>query len=272
MALTEKDHQSEVKAMKEHTRTSGCVVRCISTYKENESHSHRWNAAEQARAETEVYTLPMDHPKSILRKAKEKLLALLAEGALASKITKQGTNYASTLKPFYRMWIPFPHNAHHIVPMGVLWADVIDKAVNKAKENPGKMFNLVIKGFLTEPYNHNDRPNMITLPTQVKESETLKLPMHLAEKAMSHPVYSAMVASQVSAEVPPMYDGLASAVNEKKHTKNKATIEVKRTLVDISEATYKAIISLAKTKKTAGKTLDQTAKEIAKRMVVNLAK
>ena len=269
--MPEQDHRAEIKAMDAHTKTSGCVVRCESAYKEGESHSHRWNAAEQARAEKDVYTIK-EEPWRIVGWAMKKLRALAGEGGLVGAISKEGKKNVAKIKPFYRMFIPFPHNAHHIVPMGVLWNDVIDKAVNKAKKAPGDMFNLVIGGFLTEPYNHNDRPNMITLPTREKESKQLGLPIHLAKKARSHPVYSSKVASQVSAKVPPKYDSLAKALNEKKHPPNEATVHVKKILIDISEATYKAIMSMARSAKTAGKTLDETADEIAKQMVANLAK
>lgn len=251
---------------------SGCVIRCIIPYEEGNAHSHRWNGAEQARAETDVYKLPMDEPWRIVGWAMKKLKVLKAQGGLAGAVTKQGKKNIAHIKPFYRMFIPFPHNAHHIVPMGVLWSEVITVVVGKAKRDMDDMFNLVIGGFLTEPYNHNDRPNMITLPMRVKESKALGLPVHLAKKARNHPVYSAKIAQQVKAEIPPMYDDLAKEFNSKKHKKKLEPVQVKDALVAISKATYAAIISLAKANRTAGKTLDDTAQEIADGMVANLAK
>jgi len=44
------------------------------------------------------------------------------------------------LRPSTANWWPFPHNAHHIIPMGVLWSNVIDVAVAKALDTQ-KMFD-----------------------------------------------------------------------------------------------------------------------------------
>jgi len=268
----EEAHRAEIKAMEAHQPPgSGCVVRCESAYVEDNSHSHRWNAAEQARAEPQVYDLPMDEPWRIVGWGIEKLTALKRRGGLAGEIGKdaKGRNVAS-LKPFYRRFIPFPHNAHHIIPVSVLWRDVIDKAVAKAEDDPGTMFNLVVGGLLQEPYNHNDRPNMITLPTRVEESRKLGLPMHLQGKCRDHPNYSEVVSAHVRAKVPRKYDQLAQALNDKQHPDSEASVQVKKMLVAISETTYDAIISLARTSAAANKTLDEVAAEIATDLCANL--
>src|SRR5262249_30665875 len=153
-------------------------------------------------------------------------------------------------------WWPFPHNAHHIIPMGVLWSKVIDVAVKKAKKNPTKMFNAVIDSFLTEPYNHNDRPNMITLPTANRESLLTGLPRHLKDKAFDHPDYTLPIASQVTAKIPDRYADLATAADKAGHVSEEEFVKVRGDMVAISEATYNAIIALAKTKALAGQTLD----------------
>jgi len=123
---------------------------------------------------------------------------------------------------------------------------------------------------LQEPYNHNDRPNMITLPTRVEESRKLGLPMHLQGRCRDHPNYSKAVAVHVRAEVPEEYDQLAQALNDRQHLDNEASVQVKKLLVAISETTYDAIISLAHTSAAANKTLDEMAAEIAADLCANL--
>src|ERR1043166_9596376 len=260
--MSEEEHRSKIEALKAHKPPdSGCVTRCQgSKYVEDQPHSHRWNAAQQARAEKDVYTIPLDENAAIPHWRKHALMRLGA-GLVGTAKRKSPKNQ---LKPFYREWWPFPHNAHHIIPMGVLWSTVIDAAVAKVKdENKQKMFDEVIKYFLVEPYNHNHQPNMITLPTKDKESMILGLPIHLHGKNRDHPDYTKPVASQVSAEIPPKYDAMATAVDEKKHVTEEEQVKVKSDLQYISETIYFAIIELAKAKKLAGQSLDQSADQIA---------
>jgi len=259
--MSENEHRKKVEKRDAHKPPgTGCVTRCQGgKYVENNAHSHRWNAAEQARAETAVYTIPLNNNASIPSWRKPALVRLHQEGGLVGRLRK---NAGNKLKPFFRQWWPFPHNAHHIIPMSVLWQN-IDVAVAKAKKDPGKMFDCVIDGMLTEPYNHNDRPNMITLPTANRESKALGLPQHLEDKALDHPSYSDVVAAQVRAKLPPKYGPLATAVDKAEHPDTPEYVKVKSTLVPIAEATYRAIIALAKEKKLAGKTLDESAQEIS---------
>jgi hypothetical protein len=259
-----KQHQDALKKHEKHK--PGCIVRCETDYIEGEPCSHRWNAAEQARGEPSVYTVPLNNAWKIVNWGIKRLKALKGEGALLGAIGNdgQGRNVAF-LKPFYRSFIPFPHNAHHIIPMSVLWTKVIDAAAERASPRSGEMKDLVIVGLLEEAYNHNDRPNMITLPLRTKESELLGLPKHLEDKALNHPVYSEKVAKFVSAKVPPKYSALASDVKAEKHLSGKTAPEVGAELRSISTTVYSAIISLAKASKTADKTLDEAAAAIARR-------
>ena len=65
--MSEAEHRENVEKRVAHQPPgSGCVTRCQGgKYVEGNAHSHRWNAAEQARAETEVYTIPLDDPRDI---------------------------------------------------------------------------------------------------------------------------------------------------------------------------------------------------------------
>jgi hypothetical protein len=244
--MSENEHRKKIEKMAAHKPPkSGCVTRCQGgKYIEKEKHSHRWNAAVQARSEKKVYTIPLGQNADIPHWG-SKALKRLGEGLIG--IAKK--HAANQLKPFYRSWWPFPHNAHHIIPVSVLWNNVIDVAVAKANDTQ-TMFDEVIIGFLTEPYNHNDRPNMITLPTRNKESNILGLPMH-TDGRPDHPDYSTSIETQVTAKIPKKYNRLAKALNKKGHVTKRERVKVKRALVGISKATYKAIITLAKSKKLA---------------------
>jgi hypothetical protein len=271
--MGEADHRSAINALTEHQASgSGCVIRCESNYVEGKAHSYRWHASKQANAETDVYTVTMT-PWRIVNWGMDKLQALFRQGGLSGGIgaDSQGRSEAF-LKPFARSFIPFPHNAHHIVPVGVLWADVIDVVCKKAGDRGADMFGLVIGGFLKEPYNHHDQPNMVVLPTRVKESILLSLPVHLKEGARSHPNYSKAIAAQVKAEVPPKYDDLVKELTEKKHPENKTTAKVKAALVAISKTTYAVIMSIARARKASGAYLEDEAAGIGAQLAQNLPK
>lgn len=264
MAKAEEEHRSAVKARTEHTRSSGCIVRCETNYVDKHPHSHRWQAAEKARRQKDVYTLPMG-PKRFGNWSLEMVQELQSAGALVGKFRKQGEYYGATLKPFVRAFAPFPHNAHHIIPMSVLWNDVIKVAVAKATSDPDKMLNLVIGGFLTEPYNHNGRPNMVLLPTADSEARALGLPKHLEEAKRNHPDYSDLVTIQV-ATVPEKYDGLANDLNAGKHDEELSPVKVRPQLERISKAIYEALIAIAKANRGKLQTLDEAVSDIATTM------
>jgi hypothetical protein len=273
--MGEKEHNEEIRAMPAHKESgAGCVIRCRTDYAEGNPHSHRWNAAQQARSEPDVYKLP-DQParyKWPLAKWLEKLSSGLVAGG-ASGITHLANGQATAgLTPWKDAMSPFPHNAHHLIPVSVLWKEVIEAAVDKAEERTGEMFNLVVGGMLKEPYNHNDQPNMVVLPTVSRESRQLGLPMHLEGKQRNHPEYSKVVAMQVKAEVPPKYNSLASQLNSQKHEGELAPVAVRPTLVAISKATYAALMGIARAQRGANQTLDDMATEIGQSLAEALPK
>jgi len=258
--MSESEHRKKVEKMEEHKPPdSGCVTRCQGgKYVKEEPHSHRWNAAQQARAEKKVYTIPLDQNADISNWRSKALKRLAAEGGLLGRTTKHAQNQ---LEPFYRWWWPFPHNAHHIIPMGALW-NAIDVAVAKADDTQ-KMFDEVMICFFIEPYNINAQVNMITLPMKNKESELLGLPMH-TDGRPDHADYTEPIETRVNAKIPKKYNAMAKALNKKGHVAEKERVKVKRTLDGISKNVYNAIISLSKAKKLKNKTLDEAADMIAK--------
>src|SRR5262245_45800425 len=88
LIMSESKHRSKVLIMKEHTRDSGCVVRCISKF-EDHPHSHRWHAAKQAEEEhakkNSVYSAPGigDKTVNISGWDPDYLKSLVADGGIA---------------------------------------------------------------------------------------------------------------------------------------------------------------------------------------------
>ena len=187
MAKAEEKHRSEFKALPEHNEESGCIVRCQSTYVENHAHSHRWQAAERARSRPDIYPISLDKPRW-LTKNLDFIERLRKAGGVAAEGAAKGGKAAIATKPFVRTYSPWPHNAHHIIPISVLWNEVIKKAEAKVpEEKQARMLNLIMRGVLTEPYNHNGEPNMVLLPTADREAKVLGLPKHLERKEQDHP-------------------------------------------------------------------------------------
>ena len=123
LTMAEKEHREKIQAMTAHTPDSGCVARCVSKFEEGNKHSHRWQAALQATDEkakkNSVYSVSLDDVTVDISNWKPGTISnLVSEGGFAGGAP---TGSTATVKAFYRAWVPFHHNAHHIVPIGVLW-------------------------------------------------------------------------------------------------------------------------------------------------------
>ena len=256
-----KEHRAFVVAHEAHNPPGGgCIIYCTGKYEIGNPHSHRWNAGKQAKAEKRVpyndynqwksqkINLEGWQPKHVAR--------LAAEGGFS------GTPTATTgnIKPFYRSFYPFNHNAHHIIPTSNL-EGAIDQVVSMAKKNQDNMRNLVVGGLLSEPYNNNDKPNMIVLPTRRADARKLGLPIH-TDGSCDHPKYRDMMSAQLMAEFPPKYSGMAGEVSSAKHDAKIKAPALKSTLVGISTSMYDAIISLAMARKNLGESLDAVESEL----------
>jgi len=232
----------------------------VSQYRVGHTHSHRWNAAERARAEKGIpfSKYEIKDPSEIFR-SQSRLESLKKQGLLdkgSSIVQEKGKVYKTTAVPFADAGHPFPHNAHHIIPMG-RFQDSIDTNANAAAPNAGRMYNFIVGGLITEPYNINGQPNMIILPTQRSPAKTLGLPLHLARKKRDHPAYSTMVENQFKGVFKRSYSKLAQEVSNAAHgkvlTKNP---KMKPTLDKISNAMYKALVALSTVLRGKAKTLD----------------
>jgi len=242
-------HFKSLDAWAEHKPPdSGCLLRCDGSYSPGKAHSYRWNGAERARGESRVpysdyYEIYAAAP---MYRGERRLSSLDRQNLLQSPIQTDSSGSAALGVPFADAEHPFPHNAHHIVPRGVLHQG-IDGVAGQAEPNVTDMYNLVVGGLLTEPYNLNAQPNVIILPTQRPAAERLGLPRHLDDaEARSHPIYSSMVSAQVVPLFNQSYSGLAAEVAARAHDGPDPTMPAMRGAIEaISNAIYEAIIVLA---------------------------
>lgn len=253
-------HIKEADAYKAHNPPgSGCIVRCVQDYRPGHAHSHRWNAAERARGEKGVpYTkYDLNSPSTIYRPL-AKLQELQARGnVLTAAIShSRGASYRSVANPFVYAGHPFPHNAHHIIPMSN-FHNCIDESANAAAPNAGRMYNFIVGGLLTEPYNINGKPNMIVLPTQRRAAKALGLPIHTEGGSCDHPAYRRMVALEINGVFSAAYATLAQDVANAVHKKISAKAPpMQGTLDAISNKMYGAIVGLSAALRGKAESLD----------------
>jgi hypothetical protein len=157
----------------------------------------------------------------------------------------------------------FKQNAHHIIPVSVLWRTIEEVTQTAGKTKQGEMLDLVIDGLLTEKYNINYETNMIILATRSQVAKKLGLPLHLRSKAWNHPDYSAQVEMLMKSNVDPQYSKLANAVRDEKHGKEKETPKVKNKLNRISEGIYDAIIAVGTAAKMSPGQSQSTLDDVA---------
>jgi len=256
-----KEHRAFVANHKDHKPPGGgCIIYCSGKYEIGNPHSHRWNAGKQAKAEKRVpyndYDLWASRKINIDGWKPSSVKRLSGEGGFV------GTPTATTgkVKPFYRSFHPFNHNAHHILPTSSI-EKCINLVVARAAKNQGNMQNLVVGGILTEPYNNNDKPNMIVLPTRRSDARRLGLPLH-TDGSCDHPQYRDMIDAQLQAAFPPKYDSMANEVAAAVHNANISAPAIKGMLVPLSEAMYEAIIATAVARQHLGESLDSIKDEL----------
>jgi hypothetical protein len=264
--MGEKIHRSAINAMDAHDAEAdtGCIIRCEPTYVEGNTHSHRWNAAEQARSESRVNYGNITSTKGIDTWDQAKIDALRRLGGVAGPTGASSRGRTEfQLKPFYRDFHPFKHNAHHIIPMGVVWK-CIDKVKAKAAPNGSRMFDLVIGAILEEPYNINAQVNMILLPTEQEIAMELGLPEHCEGNQRQHKKYQTMASKKVKAKFVKKYRSLADAVAAEQHPKEQKVPDIRSMMEAISKALYEAIIAVSIATRGQAVSLDGLKREIGR--------
>lgn len=212
-------HHLDANFLKKHVKTGSteggaCLTR-HEKRQENNSCSHIWQAYEKALEKENgagsIYNWPRYESlrgkthktgarETFDKKTKKKKgifprgLELEAKGPEPEEwdLTKKG-NFQDWRKPYW-------HNAHHIIPNGVL-ADRIALAA----EGDTRLTLLLRSGLLGAKYNLNHKINMIILPMAEEVARGLSLPRHLigpqkvGGETRSHANYSDKVKQRLGA-------------------------------------------------------------------------
>lgn len=102
---------------------------------------------------------------------------------------------------------PYSHQAHHLIPQGVLAAAML----TTAEASSSTLLVIVLRmSLLLAKYNINHKDNMMLLPTKAEVSRILGLPRHLG----SHPNYDALVTSKLQTVIDDYAQLLEDAIGE----------------------------------------------------------
>jgi hypothetical protein len=227
-------HDSKRKLEKGHhvvpndTEGGKCFTRHVSALEEN-SCSHRWQAWKRAYEDR----------------------AAIYNAYRSSDVRKVFKTKNPPVHPAWNVPSPFPkssrepygHNAHHIIPNGVL-LKCLNKAAN-ATPNAGRARMLMKGGLQLAEYNLNHKINMIILPTRHRTGWVLKLPVHTEKDHFHHEAYSAAVEVDVD-EV--MRDYVKAIKNEIKDHEALPKKLAKKKLEDTSDSFREAIVDWGKTR------------------------
>ncbi|MBW2737454.1 MAG: AHH domain-containing protein [Deltaproteobacteria bacterium] len=202
--------------------------------KEKKSCSHRWQAYLKMTTDKKLYNWPA-------YKSLSESQTTIKTGAVMSKGMKYPYWLSWRMDPpkkkewdikgdnfWTKCYTPYWHEAHHIVPNGVLRAAINDV---------GSQFVTTIRrGLLKEKYNLNYKNNMIMLPMSVWVAKALKLPTHRKSAfCRNHWAYSKHIKSELGKIFQKLKQKLV------KHKKRKYST-VKRQIEAISKAMYKQIV------------------------------
>lgn len=247
-----KKHEEFVKNHEEHGKKgAGCIVYCAPEYDEGNPHSHRYNAAERARGEGPPYSNYSNDPFEVGTWSLDKLQEFGRQGGLATAIDQSGGNPKAGVKPYSVMFHPFKHQAHHIIP-SENFEDALGTLIASDHPRAPEVQMYVVGAILKEPYNNNDKPNMIILPSTLEDSQATGLPKHLG----SHPEYSDMVYAKVIRKFNKAYKGVANAIKNMVHLEDTDVPPIKPDMVSISNGVYNAVLAAARAGRTAGQTLN----------------
>lgn len=230
------------KAQLEALHKPGCLTRHQKRQTGNTC-SHQWQAVEQARAHASVYNYPTY--KELCRKSTE--LHYFRPSATAVRRMRPAPYEWNVGRGdnFQHFRVPYWHNAHHIIPNGVLRSGIA-----KAGKGDSRLPRLIKYALLKAEYNLNDKENMVILPMQSVIAKAIALPRHLkgdevgpgeTPETFSHPDYSSRVESKL---VPILnrYKKVIAQALKKKHPELPGPIS-RSALEQLSMETYIAIIS-----------------------------
>jgi hypothetical protein len=202
------------------TEGGKCLTRHVSRVKEN-SCSHRWQAWHRAKSDDARWykTYPDAHK------------VFNPPPPAGTWDPLHGNNFRKSARKPYR------HNAHHILPNGVL-RDCINEAAAQAGDKGAALRILIRGGLLDAGYNLNHKLNMIILPGDQRVAWVLKLPAHVEKGKRAHEEYSAEVSKRVEQVMQDFAQVMAKSVQAHDAPPNKLD---KKKLERISDSFRKAI-------------------------------
>lgn len=261
MTTSEQQHQEDVDAGIGHLMASGddgsggqCLNRHAQRQKDN-SCSHIWQAFLRMYEDEVRYNYPAYKSLSQgVRKTRiagfgkhndnpnaPKSTAPPAIGAWDLPKTKSSFDAAGG--NFSLCYLPYWHEAHHIVPNSTL-RTAIEVAVKPATDQSAYK-RVVRESLLKEKYNLNHQHNMVMLPLEASVGKGMGLPLHRKTPSYrSHSTYSKYVLSEL--------EKIFTEVKEKaeKHVQNPDIEKVKTKLESLSERLRNSIF------KSSAKSLD----------------
>lgn len=196
-----------------------CLTHCEGQYVAGNSCSFRWQAVYRAQHEDlDIYK--DDFRLGRARLSRGHARELMAQGAAvpASRQGPAGDSDATDVigLPFKTAFSPWPNNAHHLLPVGVIL-----NAIEATTTSKPRLAVRIIQDLLSNKYNINHHINMMILPQQAKVSHRLGLPTHPSLKANPsvgpavafHKDYSAKVQDKVALILKP-YDNWLEGICE----------------------------------------------------------
>ncbi len=258
--MSEKQHAKDLKKLTGHKVGGACLNRHVTEVKKGDSCSHRWQAYLNALAIAEdVYN--WKHYKQLSAQSSIKTsVTELAGGKIFPDWYKRslkppkkdewnvdkGKNFKS------KCYVPYWHNAHHVVPNSELRKAILK--VGEGMKAPVTTAYLVRQGLLTEKYNLNFKKNMIILPMDRTIGKTLQLPVHLkSPTARSHGAYS----KNVSTELKKVFTQAKAALDG--HEEDPDYKACKEDLESLSDHLHSQIIAAGK---SGTKYIDQMASSL----------
>jgi hypothetical protein len=167
--------------------------------------------------------------------------------------------------PNFLRWskAPYWHNAHHIIPDGVL-NGCISEVAKSAESN--RLYILIRSGLLDAKYNLNHKDNVVILPMGKEVAKALGLPRHISgieaepgvtRQDRSHTVYSANVEKEVKKVISKYAEQIDEGVHDEEADQlSKIELEV------ISENLYIRLREWGK--KSSGESLDSIPADLFK--------
>ncbi|WP_437739445.1 AHH domain-containing protein [Sorangium sp. So ce302] len=130
--------------------------------------------------------------------------------------------------------VPYYHEAHHLIPNGVLNGCIQDKF-----DTIDAVLWAVRAGLLDEGYNINHKDNMILLPLDAAIARQLELPRHREFSSYSHRTYS----KHVKAKVNKILSANQQNIDNCELTKYS---DMKDQLVSLSETLFRRVVTAGK--------------------------